>query len=63
MKKKYVIRASETVYYWKEIEAESESEIYEQLGSGDLFFTNDDITDADYFDLYDITEVTEGVTL
>ena len=48
MKKKYVIRASETVYYWKEIEAESESEIYEQLGSGDLFFTNDDITDADY---------------
>ena len=63
MKKKYVIRASETVYYWKEIEAESESEIYEQLSSGDLFFTNDDITDADYFDLYDITEVTEGVTL
>ena len=43
--------------------SESESEIYEQLGSGDLFFTNDDITDADYFDLYDITEVTEGVTL
>ena len=63
MKKKYVIRASETVYYWKEIEAESESEIYEQLSSGDLFFTNDDITDADYFALYDITEVTEGVTL
>lgn len=57
MKKKFIITASETVYYWKEVEAESESEVYDLISQGYLYFTNDDITEADHFDIHSIQEV------
>ena len=53
---KYVIRASETVYYWKEVEADSEEQVRDLIFSGDVDFDYGDITDGDYFQIEDIAE-------
>lgn len=57
--KKFIITASETVYYWKEIEAENEQQIYDLIHKGDLYFDNNDITEADHFDIHSIQEIKE----
>ena len=67
--KKFIIRASETVYYWKEvrardivyymieIESESEEKIKDLIRSGDVMFDNEDIVDEGDFELVDIEEI------
>ena len=53
---KFVVRASETVYYWKEVEAESEEQVRDLIFSGDVDFDYGDITEGDYFEILDIEE-------
>ena len=53
---KFVITASETVYYWKEVEAESEEEIREMIFNGEIDFEYGDITDGGNFEIGDIEE-------
>jgi hypothetical protein len=54
--KKFIIRASETVYYWKEVQANSEQELRNDISAGEVLFENDDIVEGDHFELLDITE-------
>lgn len=52
---KYAIRASETIYYYFEVEAESQEQAYEKaLNYSPL---NDDIVEADNFEIYDMSEL------
>lgn len=53
---KYIIQASETVYYWKEVEADSEEHAREMVFHGEVDFDYGDITDGDYFQIEDIAE-------
>ena len=54
---KYAIRASETVYYYIEVDADSHDDAIEK--AREYTFTNDDIVDGDYFDIYDVIELNE----
>jgi len=54
--KKFIIRASETVYYWKEIQANSKEELGDDISRGEILFDNDDIVEGDDFELIDIQE-------
>jgi len=55
--KKFIIRASETVYYWKEVRANSEQELKDEISKGEILFNNDDIVEGDHFELIDIEEI------
>ena len=55
--KKFIIRASETVYYWKEIQANSKEELGDDISRGEILFDNDDIVEGDHFELIDIEEI------
>ena len=55
--KKFIIRASETVYYWKEVQANSEQELRDDISKGEILFDNDDIVEGDDFELIDIEEI------
>jgi len=54
--KKFIIRASETVYYWKEVQANSEQELKDEISKGEILFNNNDIVEGDHFELIDIQE-------
>ena len=56
---KYAIRASETVYYYIEIDADSPDDAIDK--ARDYTFTNDDIVDGDYFDIYDVIAINDTV--
>ena len=53
---KYVITASETVYYWKEVDAESYEQVEEMISKGEVEFEYGDITDEDHFQISSIDE-------
>jgi hypothetical protein len=48
---KFLLRASETIYYIKEVEANSEEEARDMVFSGDVDFGNDDIETWEHFNL------------
>ena len=51
---KYTIYASETVYYMKEVEAESEEQARELVFQGEIDFDYGDITDGANFNIDEI---------
>jgi hypothetical protein len=51
---KYTIYASETVYYMKEVEAESEEQARELVFQGEIDFYYGDITDGANFNIDEI---------
>ena len=53
---KFIVTASETVYYWKEVEAESEEQIRKMIFNGEIDFEYGDITDGANFEIGDIEE-------
>lgn len=53
---KYFIFASETVYYMKEAEAESEKQIRDMIYNGEIDFDYGDITDGGNFEISEIEE-------
>jgi hypothetical protein len=53
---KFIVRAKETVYYWKEVEARSESEVIRLLECHDIEFDTGDISDSEDFQTLDIEE-------
>ena len=53
---KFIVEASETVYYWKEVEADSAEQIKDMVFNGEISFEVSDITDGDYFELTNIQE-------
>lgn len=54
MKKKYIVTATETVYYEKIVEAENEDEAYNTFVETAI---DEDIVDSANFEVDDITEV------
>lgn len=57
--KKYTIYASETVYYMKEVEAESEKQARDMVFDGEIAFDLEDIYDGRDFEVRDIEEITQ----
>lgn len=57
---KFLLRASETVYYIKEVEANSEEEARDMVFAGDVDFGNEDIETGEHFSLDYVEEVTDG---
>jgi hypothetical protein len=57
---KFLLRASETIYYIKEVDANSEEEARDMVFSGDVYFGNDDIETGEHFSLDYVEEVTDG---
>lgn len=53
---KYVVLASETVYYWKEVEADSPEQVQKMIFDGEVDFDYGDIHDADNFSINHIDE-------
>jgi hypothetical protein len=53
---KFMVFASEVVWYMKEVEAENEDQIREMVFSGDIDFDYGDITDGDNFQITEISE-------
>jgi hypothetical protein len=53
---KYIVFARETVYYMKEVEAESYEQAEQMVKSGDVYFEYGDITDGDNFQIDEIEE-------
>lgn len=51
---KFIVEASEEVFYWKEVEADSYDHAIEVFGQT---MTNDDITDGQGFTIEQVTEV------
>lgn len=54
---KFIVFASEQVYYVKEVEAESEEQVKEMIFSGEVDFDYGDITDGSNFHVGEIEEV------
>jgi hypothetical protein len=57
---KFLLRASETIYYIKEVEASSEEEARDMVFAGDVDFGNEDIETGEYFSLDYVEEITDG---
>ena len=57
---KYIVRAKETVYYYKEVEAKSVAEVIRMLACHDIEFDLGDITDAEGFETLEIEEENEN---
>ena len=55
--KKYIVYASEIVYYMKNVESENEEELRSLIQSGDVMFDKEDIVDGGDFELIDIEEI------
>ena len=55
--KKYIVYASEIVYYMKNVESENEEELRSLIQSGDVMFDNEDIVDGGDFELINIEEI------
>jgi hypothetical protein len=55
--KKYILHASEIVYYQLEVEAESEAEARDLLYQGQVAFDHSDITDYEDFNLNRVEEI------
>ena len=55
--KKYIVYASEIVYYMKNVESENEEELRSLIQSGDVMFDNEDIVDGRDFELVEIEEI------
>ena len=55
--KKYIVFASEIVYYMKNVESENEEELRSLIQSGDVMFDKEDIVDGRDFELVDIEEI------
>ncbi len=55
--KKYILHASEIVYYQLEVEAESEAEARDLLYQGQVDFDHSDITDYEDFNLNRVEEI------
>jgi len=56
MKKKFSVFASEKVYYFKEVEAESAEEVRQMIFNGEIDFDYNDITDGFDFHVDDVEE-------
>ena len=56
MKKTFSVFASETVYYYKEVEADSPEEVKQMIFEGEIDFDYGDITDGFDFQVNDIEE-------
>ena len=54
---KFIVQASEEVFYWKEIEAKNKQEAIEIFGAT---ISNSDITDGQGFTIEDVSEVANG---
>jgi hypothetical protein len=54
---RYYVFAKETVYYMKEIEAESSNQIIKMVYDGKIDFDYGDITDGHDFQLTEIEEI------
>lgn len=53
---KFIITASETIFYWKEVEADSEEQVRERIFDGEIDFDYGDVHDGDHFEVIDIIE-------
>ena len=53
---KFFIFASETVYYMKEVEAQSEAHVQQMVFGGEVDFDYGDITDGSNFQVDEIEE-------
>ena len=53
---KFIIQASETVFYWKEVEAESLDKLRDSISMGEVYIDSNDITDGDDFQIQSIEE-------
>ena len=53
---KFIVQARETVFYWKEVEAESEDQIKQMIFDGEIAFDYGDITDGCDFEVQSIDE-------
>jgi hypothetical protein len=53
---KYIVTASEVVYYLKVVDADSPEQIEDMVYKGELEFTKDDITDGWDFQISNIQE-------
>jgi hypothetical protein len=53
---KFIVRAKETVYYWKEVEARSESEVIRLIECHDIEFDIGDISDTEDFKMLEIEQ-------
>ena len=51
---KFIVEASEEVFYWKEVEAKNREEAIEVFNQT---ISNDDITDGQGFTIEDVSEV------
>lgn len=54
--RKYIVTASEVVYYLKTVEAESEEKVKQMIFDGELDFDFGDVSDALDFQISDIRE-------
>lgn len=54
---KFIVFASERVYYMKEVEAESADQIRDMIYDGEVDFDYGDITDGGDFTIGDIEEI------
>ena len=53
---KFIITATETIFYWKEVEADSEEQVRDMVSSGEIDFAYTDVSDGDHFEICDIIE-------
>jgi len=53
---KFIVRAKETVYYFKEVEARSEAEVIRLIECHDIEFDTGDISDAEDFKMLEIEQ-------
>jgi len=60
---KFMVFASEIVWYMKEVEAENEDQVREMVFSGDIDFDYGDITDGDNFQITEISEEIENAEI
>lgn len=51
---KYTVYASETIYYMKEVDAESEEQVKEMIFNGELDFDYGDVSDGANFNVDEI---------
>ena len=54
--KTFTVQASETVWYSKEVRAESEYAVREMVDRGEIEFLTQDIVGGDNFEIDDVTE-------
>lgn len=53
---KFIVKAKETVFYWKEIEARSETELRRLIECRDIDFETNDISDDADFKILEIEQ-------